>query len=98
MPLHVLPADVARFSLSGTFDTTGRWANVFHVRADGIDASDMTQVADLCDDLVGAFHDSQFYLQCSDTFTALVAKISVSDGSAFHDYAQAVTTIVGAES
>jgi hypothetical protein len=78
-PNMIMPADVARISVSGTFqDAT--WANIFHCYLPGNTLSPTT-LGGFAEDFGVQLADSLFYAAQANDMGANLAKVDLSDGT-----------------
>lgn len=95
MPLVPPPDGVCRFTLSGTYDGTSTFANVYHVLAGSLNPLSTSQMNDLIEDLIGAFDASGFYDNMSDTCGVDLASLVASDGSSLYGADLSVSSLNG---
>lgn len=97
MPLHAPPAGVIRLTISGTYDGSSKWANVFHLNAPSADVSSSTQLHQLADDVEDAFDNAGLYDGSKDSFGANLMRLVASDGANLFNWEQVVTTLSGTD-
>jgi len=95
VPNLLPPADVARVTISGTFDAS-HWANVFHLSLNG-NTLDETTFGGFLSDLQEIFTTQLFYAACSTSFGGTLIHGELSDGTAIIG-GDSAAAIVGSDS